>query len=273
MPLCPLVFAAALGIAVLSSPAIAATDPAVPEITTQVGTPRLTLKVVTLAAGKLVITGTAAAPGVLVKIQGTRFQTRANARKQFSFNVDYRTPNCRITLASPTGTLGLLVSDCGPQGVQGKRGPIGITGARGPAGPQGPTGETGPQGAQGPQGPQGPVGAMGAQGPQGAEGPEGSARLYGFLNVASGVFSRARAVESITRIGTGFYCVIPFVQSIDPDTYLGFATAEHQFSSRDDISVHWYVPGCTVNERRGFAFTTTINGVLSNNVSFSFIVP
>jgi hypothetical protein len=272
MPLRPLVFAAALGMAVLSSPAIAATDPAVPEITTQAGTPRLTLKVVTLAAGKLVITGTAAAPGVLVKIVGTRFQTRANARKQFSFNVDYRTPNCRITLASPTGTLGLLVSDCGPQGVQGKRGPIGITGARGPTGPQGPTGETGPQGAQGPQGPQGPVGAMGAQGPQGAEGPAGSARLYGFFDRTRGFFSRARAVEAVIRLGIGYYCVIPTVLSIDPDTSLGFATADYLFYSSQG-AVQWYAEGCTVNGREGFAFTTTINGVLSNDVSFSFIVP
>src|SRR4051812_16007502 len=81
---------------------------------TTTGTSGISVSVVTLAAGKLVITGTASTAGVQVRIQGTSITATADAQKKFSFNVDYRTPDCALTLATSTGTLGVLISDCGP---------------------------------------------------------------------------------------------------------------------------------------------------------------
>jgi hypothetical protein len=151
------------------------------------GTPGLTIKVVTLAAGRLVITGSAAAAGVVVTIQGTRFAARANAQKLFSFNVLHRTPDCLVTLVTSTGSLRLTISDCGPQGPIGPAGPRGLqgikglTGASGPAGPpgtagiRGPIGPPGPAGVEGERGIAGPPGAAGATGPKGPAGPSGPA--------------------------------------------------------------------------------------------------
>ncbi len=85
----------------------------------QTGTPGLTISVATIAAGKLVITGTASSPGIVVAIVGTTLKATADAQKKFSFNVDYRTPDCRVTLSSSSGatvlgTLNFMLSDCGP---------------------------------------------------------------------------------------------------------------------------------------------------------------
>jgi hypothetical protein len=81
--------------------------------------PGITVTSAGLSAGKLVITGTAA-QGVVVTIQGTAFTATANALKQFTFSVVYRTPDCKLTLATNTGTLPILIGNCGPTGVNPK---------------------------------------------------------------------------------------------------------------------------------------------------------
>ena len=136
----------------------------------------LKLQTVTIAAGKLVVTGTTARPRVRVTIPGTSFQTTSNARSEFSFNILFRPDNCRLTLATNTGVTTALVSLCGPQGKKGARGLTGLTGPEGPdglTGPEGPIRPSGPEGTQGPAGPQGLQGQAGPRGPQGATGPQG----------------------------------------------------------------------------------------------------
>jgi len=173
-----------------------------------VGTPGLSVKTVALTGGKLVITGTAASAGTIVKIQNTAFRDTADAQKAFSFEVDHRSPDCRVTLETGTGSLTLLISDCGP-GVMprgawssttrfmigdlafhsgstwralrnnlGRRPDFNLLdwqlfAARGSVGPAGVRGERGAAGAIGATGPSGPSGATGSQGPQGAAGDQG----------------------------------------------------------------------------------------------------
>src|SRR5262245_29851166 len=77
----------------------------------------LTVKVATISAGKLVIVGTALTAGTVVKIDGTTLSTIADAQKTFRFDVNYRTPDCRVVLATLTGKVNILISECGPAGV------------------------------------------------------------------------------------------------------------------------------------------------------------
>src|SRR4051812_30750332 len=61
-----------------------------------IGTPRIAVNVAKLAGGRLVITGHAASAGQVVGIRSTTFKVAADKDKRFSFNVDFRTPDCRI---------------------------------------------------------------------------------------------------------------------------------------------------------------------------------
>jgi hypothetical protein len=190
----------------------------------------LTIQTATLQSGRLIITGTAASAGTVVKIFGTGFQAVANSQKQFAFNVVFRTPDCLVVLTSPTGALSVLVDRCAPgvvprgawvSTVQYQRGdlvyyngstwfslransnkaPGGQTSsldwqlfaARGPTGPQGLAGATGPQGLQGPQGPRGFTGVQGPAGQDGDDGPPGDDGPAGAAG-ASGIFAGATIV-------------------------------------------------------------------------------
>src|SRR5688572_27209406 len=85
-----------------------------PVVVARAGTPGLTVKIATIAAGRLMILGTAARPGVNVGIHGTTLRAVADAQRAFRFEVSYRTPDCRVRLTTPTGSLAVLISDCGP---------------------------------------------------------------------------------------------------------------------------------------------------------------
>ena len=105
-----------------------------------------------------------------MRIKDTSITTKSDANRHFSFNAFYRPSNCQVTLVTATGSLNLLISDCGfpgPRGLQGVRGP------QGPRGVAGPVGPAGPQGIQGPAGPVGPTGPKGNTGPQGQQGLSG----------------------------------------------------------------------------------------------------
>ncbi len=82
------------------------------------GTPGLTINTARIAGGRLLINGTATVVDRLIKVKFTNFQTRSDAQKKFSFVLDYRTPDCRITLTTVTGEIGIWISDCGPRGVE-----------------------------------------------------------------------------------------------------------------------------------------------------------
>jgi hypothetical protein len=137
------------------------------------GDPGLTIDTAAIVAGRLVVRGTTDVARKAVRIKGTTFRVRSAADRSFAFDLDYRTPDCRITLTTATGTLGLMVGSCGPQGETGAAGPAGPSGPRGPRGPKGDQGEPGLDGAQGPQGVQGPPGSQGLRGERGRRGPPG----------------------------------------------------------------------------------------------------
>lgn len=191
---------------------IATAQPAPITITSQAGTAGVTVNVATLAGGRLVITGTATSVGQVVSIKTTKFRTAADSQKRFSFNVDFRTPDCRVYLATNTGWLGLQIGNCGPVGVvnrgfwsaarayvqndivssagvawiarranTNKQPGLPTTTsdwqllvARGARGAEGIAGPRGPAGLEGERGPQGPAGPPGPAGPQGSTGPVGS---------------------------------------------------------------------------------------------------
>jgi hypothetical protein len=133
----------------------------------------LTLTTVRLSSGRLLINGTTASPGVRVRILGPGLQTTSNAQRRFAFDVAFRPPNCRVTLATSGGTLEALIGECGPRGLAG------AAGDRGNAGPRGDPGERGPTGFKGATGAQGDKGPTGRRGPRGVEGAPGEAGLSG----------------------------------------------------------------------------------------------
>jgi hypothetical protein len=89
-----------------------------------------------------------------------------------------------------------------------------LRGLRGPRGLQGARGATGAQGAQG---------AQGAKGTTGAQGPAGSALAYGKVSGA-GVLDSAHSknITSVTRPGTGLYCITPSVSVNNAVATIGF---------------------------------------------------
>ena len=181
-------------------------------VVSQVGSPRIAVDLATIAGGRLVITGRAATVGQKIFIKSTTFSAVANTKRVFSFNVDFRTPDCRVYLATTTGTLGLMISGCGPVGVLAYRGqwlPAALYAANDivfahgaswiakranrnkqpgfsataldwqPVAAPGKQGPAGVIGARGPAGPPGPIGPSGAPGPRGEMGPVGSCGTNG----------------------------------------------------------------------------------------------
>jgi hypothetical protein len=206
--------------AVLGNAAHAATGTAAQPsaaIVSQAGNPRIAVEAVALHGGRLVIRGTAASAGMLVRIGGTTLQVRADASKAFGFDVLRRPSDCRVTLQTDTGSLGLLIADCGPGTVPRGAWAAGVSygtndlasfngstyrarranrgkrpnanpadwqifaaqGATGPRGPKGIAGPRGPQGVAGLTGPQGEQGPRGEPGPKGATGARGDAGPQG----------------------------------------------------------------------------------------------
>lgn len=178
--------------------------------------PGVTVDRAEISAGLLIISGLAPRPNYTIKIKNSDFAAKADAANRYTFSVDYRTANCRITLLTPD-PFEFQIGGCGPGTIfrgpwlstenyvfgdlvtsdggtwfatatnKNKRPPNqtnywmafaekGARGQAGLAGPAGPQGEAGLQGAQGPTGPQGPTGA---QGPSGAAGAAGAAGAQG----------------------------------------------------------------------------------------------
>lgn len=81
------------------------------------GVPLLEITRVDLWGGRLLINGRARGPDRWIRIKGTSFETTSRADKTFSFDLDFRTPDCRITLISAAGEQDLMISNCGPQGL------------------------------------------------------------------------------------------------------------------------------------------------------------
>ena len=160
----------------------------------------IVVDVAIIAGGQLVISGKTSEPKALVRIEGTRFRTRSNSDRKFNFNVDFRTPDCRLTLTSGEHSLDVMIADCGPYGLvpRGHWSPdrdyeeddlVYFEGSswRARKANQGQQpdlyreywqlfakrGADGEDGAQGPQGPQGPTGLKGDEGDRGPRGFRG----------------------------------------------------------------------------------------------------
>ena len=176
-------------------------------VLSQTGQPRLTIEAAALEAGRLIIAGKADRPDVIVRILDettlqTQFKTRSDATSHFAFDLDYRTENCRITLATRTGTLNLMIGACGPQGDIGPQGQIGPPGAQGETGPQG---ERGPRGRTGPPGADGAIGAAGPAGPAGPQGDPGPAGPPG---IASDMVIQQHTCETAADYASSGDCVV-----------------------------------------------------------------
>jgi hypothetical protein len=203
------------------------------------GDPGLTVEAAGITAGRLVIRGATNVAQKVVRIKGTAFRVRSAADRSFAFDLDYRTPDCRITLVTGTGTLDLMLGSCGPQGETGAAGPAGPAGPDGPRGPRGLAGEpgepgldgaqgpAGPAGAQGPPGPAGERGARGLRGPRGAEGPQGPP------GPPSGIIARAETCTGpgdyrlvagahycVASCAQGEFGVAAWFQELDAGTYM-----------------------------------------------------
>jgi hypothetical protein len=189
----------------LSGAAGVASAQARPVVTGKIGSPGISIETAALLGGRLVISGFATSSSRIVKLRGTPFEASADPGRLFTMTVDYRTSDCRITLETETGALGLLITDCAPgtrprgawsASVAYEPGDLVLfsgstyrarTGSRGkrpdadPAiwqvfAPKGLAGPAGPRGAMGPRGPSGvagPRGVQGADGPVGADGDAG----------------------------------------------------------------------------------------------------
>ena len=191
------------------------------------GTSGLTLSTAAITQGRLVITGTAASPGTVVALEGTPFRATADAQRRFSFSLDYRTPDCRVTLRTSTGTLAVLIGQCGPGTVprgawsgvaQYRAGDLALYGGSTYRALRANVGKAPALNAADWQ----LFAARGATGPQGPAGPAGSAGAE-FLAVhvaADGALLRGRGVSSVEKPGEGAYTV-----TFQRDLSLCFATA------------------------------------------------
>ncbi|GLS76623.1 hypothetical protein GCM10007904_19600 [Oharaeibacter diazotrophicus] len=153
---------AALLAAAIAAPAAAATSGA-----------GLDVAVAQIDAGRLVVSGKAATPGLTIRIVGTAYSTKAAADGSFRFTLAYRPATCKLALSTAEGTLNLFLGKCGPTGPKGPKGDTGPAGAKGDTGPAGAAGPAGPAGAKGAKGDTGAAGPAGAKGDTGAAGPTG----------------------------------------------------------------------------------------------------
>jgi hypothetical protein len=207
-----IVVAASVAGLTLAAPTLAASAAGRSEsaaVAPRAGDARISVQSARQDGTRLRIRGTAAAIGQEVTIPGTPFRARADARRQFAFDVAHREDDCRVTLATSTGTLDALIGDCapGPQPrgrwsdarsyLQGdlvlfssslyralrsnrnKRPNASpadwqVFAAQGLPGPQGPGGIVGPPGPQGRAGNAGPAGEAGPPGFAGAQGATGA---------------------------------------------------------------------------------------------------
>ena len=128
------------------------------------GSAGLTIDTAELSEGRLLIAGTAAKAGQVVKIEGRTNEATADKTGAFRFSLRWRPDDCAVKLVVGTQQQKVIVGGCGPTGETGATGPNGAPGARGAQGATGAQGARGPVGVAGATGPAGPAGATGARG-------------------------------------------------------------------------------------------------------------
>jgi hypothetical protein len=118
---------------------------------------QITVTTAKIEAGDLIVEGRAIKPNSAVRLD-EKFESKSNARRQFSFRIRYFPRGCSVTLKEGNDTREVIVANC--SATPGPEGPVG------PAGPRGEPGERGAVGPSGLQGPPGPAGPAGPAGPQ-----------------------------------------------------------------------------------------------------------
>jgi hypothetical protein len=141
------------------------------------------------------------------------------------------------------------------------------------------------RGAQGPAGPRGETGPRGAQGPQGPQGPAGTALAYAQVDALTAepsfVAARTSGFSAVTRPDEGVYCLAPTAAVIAQAFSAGNPTRPtvasielgNTAAAVGDVliaQVQADARTCLANE---FEVVTTDGGSLSNDISFTLIVP
>ncbi len=105
-----------------------------------------------------------------------------------------------------------------------------------------------------------------------------NARLAGLIR-RDGTIIRNKNIQSVKRIATGVYCILPATASgITPSTAIVTVTPEYYYSLYSEIKVQWAVQGSGCGPSRIGVYTLadpnfTAHYTFSNAVSFSIIVP
>jgi hypothetical protein len=105
-----------------------------------------------------------------------------------------------------------------------------------------------------------------------------SVRLAALINSDGGLVKN-KGVESVERIGTGVYCILPKSSTgIDPTTVIVTVSVEFYYSVINEVQVQWASRGSGCGKDRIGVYTLSdfnANGfyALSNDVGFTIIVP
>jgi len=167
--------------ALILTPAVA--EVSSPPETAQPGPAGLVIKTAKITGGKLLIAGTAAKAGIVIRVEGHPRTTTVKPNKTFRLSLGWFPADCRVTLAVGARRQPVLIEGCGPTGAVG---PAGSAGARGPTGARGPAGPHGAAGARGTSGATGKTGKTGPQGPPGPTGPTGIVTTVSFAGFIDG---------------------------------------------------------------------------------------
>ncbi|RYU11554.1 hypothetical protein [Nocardioides iriomotensis] len=118
----------------------------------------------------------------------------------------------------------------------------------------------------------------GQTGPAGPAGPAGTARAYATVTTGAAYeTARTKNFTTISRPATGIYC-LNVIDSIDVTTTSVAVSPQWIGSTGDNLSAQWVendfgCPAGTDVGVRTFTFAAGGNNTLSNNVSFSVVVP
>jgi hypothetical protein len=134
---------------------------------------------------------------------------------------------------------------------------------------------------RGNRGAPGEQGAQGIQGVQGAQGVPGTARAYGLVNLSGTTVTRSKGVVSVSRPGTGVYCILldPSITfsatgAVSSPNYIDDTTGPTSIAHTELLSSSPDCPdGNYLNVR---TFRVTANTTLVNtpqNQGFFFAVP
>lgn len=105
-----------------------------------------------------------------------------------------------------------------------------------------------------------------------------SVRLAALIKAGGGLVKN-KGVDSVERIDTGIYCILPKSSTgIDPTTVIVTLSVEYYYSRLNEVQVQWGSRGSSCGKDRIAVYTLSdinANGIyaFSNDVGFTIIVP